>query len=253
MYATGGECINDGKQPVWEKEENLFRHKEECCMVKFEYRFEDCLGPPTYPPTAKPTRQPTKSPMITDEPTLNPSAMWAGAQVMDSTREASVGGDGPPAPVTWCLGGCGGRGKCVGNQNHPQNIADSDCKPCDGGQTYWPCDVDGLCFCWDESKPRIPPAPSSGKAQLSDERPCEYFTKAMFDSLAPEARHPYTYEGLCDAIDNYNEGHAEKIFMMGTEFEKKSELAAFLGHTLVGTNCLYSSLALDLHVHMANF
>ena len=169
--------------------------------------------------------------------------MWAGAQVMDSTLKASV-----DAPVTWCLGGCGGRGKCVGNQNHPQNIADSDCKPCDGGQKYWPCDVDGLCFCWDESKPRIPPAPSSGKAQLSDERPCEYFTKSMFNSLAPEARHPYTYEGLCDAIDNYNEGHAEKIFMMGTEFEKKSELAAFLGHTLVGTICLYSGRVSNLHI-----
>ena len=50
--------------------------------------------------------------------------------------------------------------------------------------------------------------------------------------LAPEAEHPYTYEGLCAAIDNYNEGHAEKIFMMGTEQQRKSELAAFLGHTL---------------------
>jgi len=50
--------------------------------------------------------------------------------------------------------------------------------------------------------------------------------------LAPEAQHPYTYEGLCAAIDNYNEGHAEKIFMMGTEEERKAEFAAFLGNTL---------------------
>ena len=92
--------------------------------------------------------------------------------------------------------------------------------------------VDGLCFCWDETTPRIPPAPGSGLAQLSDERPCDYFTETIFNSLAPDSQHPYTYDGLCKAIDSYNEGHAEKIFMMGTEEERKSELAAFLGHTL---------------------
>ena len=106
------------------------------------------------------------------------------------------------------------------------------CAACLDGQTFWPCDVDGLCFCWDPSTPRVPPAPSSGKAQLSDERPCDFFTEAMYNELGPDHEFPYTYEGLCLAIDHYNEGHAEKIFMMGTEDEKKKELAAFLGHTL---------------------
>ena len=92
--------------------------------------------------------------------------------------------------------------------------------------------MDGLCFCWDQNTPRIPPAPSSGKAQLSDERPCDFFTEDSFNKLAPTAQHPYTYQGLCDAIDDYNEHHAEKAFMMGTEEEKKSEFAAFLGNTL---------------------
>jgi hypothetical protein len=54
----------------------------------------------------------------------------------------------------------------------------------------------------------------------------------MYNELGPNATFPYTYEGLCLAIDHYNEGHAEKIFMMGTDEEKKHELAAFLGHTL---------------------
>lgn len=140
---------------------------------------------------------------------------------------------GPAPPETWCLGGCGNGEKCVSNQNHPQNIADDDCNPCQMGQTYWPCDVDGLCFCWNTNEARIPPAPGSGLAQLTDLGPCEdYFTEEMFKTLAPEASFPYTYDGLCTAINNYNDGHAEKIFMMGTEFDRKSELAAFLGHTL---------------------
>jgi hypothetical protein len=54
----------------------------------------------------------------------------------------------------------------------------------------------------------------------------------MYNELGPNATFPYTYEGLCLAIDHYNEGHAEKIFMMGTDEEKKKEFAAFLGHTL---------------------
>jgi hypothetical protein len=78
----------------------------------------------------------------------------------------------------------------------------------------------------------VPPAPASGKAQLSEEKPCDYFTEEMYNQLGPDAQFPYTYEGLCLAIDHYNEGHAEKIFMMGSDEEKKKEFAAFLGHTL---------------------
>jgi len=226
-----GTCINDGKQPAWERQDNLFRRKEECCGYKFEYKFDACVGPPTEEPTKKPTREPTLSPIITDPPTLGPTLTFGAAQVV-STKN-SRDGVSPQAPETWCLGGCkNANEKCVGNQNHPQNIADSDCRPCQSGQTYWPCDVDGLCFCWDPATPRIPPAPGSGLAQLTEERPCTYFTKATFDMLAPKAQYPYTYEGLCEAIDGYNDGHAEKIFMMGTEHERKSELASFLGHTL---------------------
>ena len=132
----------------------------------------------------------------------------------------------PNAPITFCLGGCPSDQLCVGNQNHPQGISDDDCTPCNSGQTFWPCDTEGLCFCWDDaSTDRIPPAPGSGLALHDDAtRPCDYFTRDVFETLAPEAREPYTYDGLCDAIDNYNDGHAEKIFMMGTERERKSEV-----------------------------
>lgn len=131
----------------------------------------------------------------------------------------------PNAPITFCLGGCPSSQQCVGNQNHPQGISDDDCTPCSSGQTFWPCDTEGLCFCWDSTTDRVPPAPGSGLALHDDAvRPCDYFTEDIFKTLAPEAKEPYTYDGLCHAIDNYNMGHAEKIFMMGTEQERKSEV-----------------------------
>ncbi len=168
---------------------------------------------------------------LTDSPThIFGAALVIGSSPSPVLRETEVL-DG--VPVTKCLGGCqGDNEKCVGNQNNPQGVADEECSVCDGGQTFWPCDVEGLCFCWDPATPRIPPAPASGLAQLSDERPCDFFTESIFNSLAPDAQDPYTYDGLCEAIDHYNKDHAEKIFMMGTEDERKAELAAFLGNTL---------------------
>ncbi len=53
-----GTCVNDGKQQEWEKEDNLFRFKEECCGYKFEYKMTSCVGPPTYKPTSRPTKEP---------------------------------------------------------------------------------------------------------------------------------------------------------------------------------------------------
>ncbi len=185
--------------------------------------------------TNAPSHISSLSPISTDEPTDSPTHIFGAAQVAGSSpspvaREAE-GVEG--APITKCLGGCQGANEnCVGNQNHPQGVADEECSVCDGGQTFWPCDVEGLCFCWDPATPRVPPAPGSGLAQTSDERPCDFFTESIFSSLAPEAQDPYTYEGLCTAIDAYNGGHAEKIFMMGSEEERKAELAAFLGNTL---------------------
>mmetsp|Transcript_15025 Transcript_15025/g.29711 ORF Transcript_15025/g.29711 Transcript_15025/m.29711 type:complete len:1992 (-) Transcript_15025:64-6039(-) len=240
-----GSCLNDGMQPSWMKEgEDLFRFKEECCAYKFQHIFDECVGPPTEEPTDEPSPNPTSSPVIqpsVSPSTLEPTHVFGAARVINSggptvltarSAEETESG-GPEPPVTWCMGGCKGENEiCAGNQNHPQAIDDETCKACMEGQTYWPCDVDGLCFCWDPDTPRIPPAPASGLAQLSDERPCDYFTEELYYKLAPDAQHPYTYQGFCDAIDHYNDGHAEKIFMMGTEYDRKKELAMFLGHTL---------------------
>jgi len=50
--------VNDGRQPAWETEDNLFRRKEECCGYKFEYQIDTCIGPPTFEPTKRLTNKP---------------------------------------------------------------------------------------------------------------------------------------------------------------------------------------------------
>ena len=36
--------------------------------------------------------------------------------------------------------------ECLANPNHPQMTNDGECEACSREQTYWPCDVDGLCY-----------------------------------------------------------------------------------------------------------
>eukprot|EP00985_Skeletonema_marinoi_P025844 scaffold19363_cov164-Skeletonema_marinoi.AAC.5 len=224
-------------QSIYTQEEHLYRRKEECCAYKFENDFEDCVKIASAEEESREESNRMSSPEeTTTEEVKTPNVlapdMTPDMFTQSSATRSTLAAESEP-PKTWCQGGCKVDGQqCVGNQNHPQTIDDAECKKCSLGQTFWPCDVDGLCFCWDPSTPRIPPAPSSGKAQLSNERPCDYFSEEKFNQLAPTAQHPYTYQGLCDAIDDYNDGHAEKAFMMGTEEERKSEFAAFLGHTL---------------------
>lgn len=112
-------------------------------------------------------------------------------------------------------------------------VGDEECSACSAGQSFWPCDDVDLCWCWDQTKPKQPPAPTSGLEIESDaESPCDsYFGEDLFDLMAPNATFPYTYEGFCNAIDDYNAHHKEKIFMMGSLDLRKSELAAFLGNT----------------------
>ena len=230
-----GACRNDGMQSVYTTEDHLYRRKEECCAYKFENEFDKCVETSTAEEIVPAPKEVVPEEVIEEEEIAPFNSLRADTPVLytESSATRSTLAAEPKPPKTWCQGGCPIDGhSCVGNQNHPQTISDDECKKCNRGQTFWPCDVDGLCFCWDPSTPRIPPAPSSGKAQLSNERPCDYFTEAKFNQLAPTAQHPYTYQGLCDAIDDYNESHDEKAFMMGTEEERKSEFASFLGHTL---------------------
>lgn len=125
----------------------------------------------------------------------------------------------------------GGGRKCIADTSI-QSASDDDCQPClkSGSKWTWPCNVEGLCWCWDSSRPKFKPAPSSGYEE-AEASPCDVFTEEMFDVIAPNAVHPYTYEGLCDAIDTMNERYEEKIFKMGTLAQQRAEWAAFIGHT----------------------
>mmetsp|Transcript_16029 Transcript_16029/g.36991 ORF Transcript_16029/g.36991 Transcript_16029/m.36991 type:complete len:470 (-) Transcript_16029:837-2246(-) len=121
--------------------------------------------------------------------------------------------------------------KCIADTSM-QAVSDSDCSIClkSSSKWTWPCNVEGLCWCWDESTPKYKPALASG-LEVATRRPCDIFTEDMFDAIAPNAVHPYTYDGLCDVIDMLNERYSEKLFMMGTLDQQKAEWAAFLGHT----------------------
>eukprot|EP00804_Cyclotella_cryptica_P030588 CCRYP_020008-RB/>CCRYP_020008-RB protein AED:0.21 eAED:0.21 QI:160/0.5/0.66/1/0.5/0.66/3/0/1182 len=140
---------------------------------------------------------------------------------------------------------------CLANPNHPQRTTDDTCSPCQNGQTYWPCDVAGICYCWDTSNgdKKIPPAPSTKSVedggglennslgnyewQVSPIDPCDLLTEEVFKTLAPQAVAPYTYAGFCEAVRHYNADHpSEGVFNMGTERNQRMELAAFFGHAL---------------------
>lgn len=129
--------------------------------------------------------------------------------------------------------------ECLANPNHAQATVDSECSACHNSQSYWPCDVDGLCYCWDTSRPKIPPAPSTrlyggGEGlDVSDVDPCDLATETVFRTLAPKAQHPYSYEGFCRAVREYNRNHPSEGFAnMGDVEQQKHELASFFGNAL---------------------
>lgn len=149
--------------------------------------------------------------------------------------------DSPYGCPTFGCNDCSGETQqCVGNKNGINPIRDGECEPCGQGQTFYPCDVEGSkgCWCWDTRLPRVEPAPPSGLEVVESstssssigEGVCGVLIdKALFRLLAPNAQHPFTYEGFCSAIDHYNSRHAEKVFRMGTKQQRIDELTAFLG------------------------
>jgi hypothetical protein len=89
---------------------------------------------------------------------------------------------------TSCNGGCPAGSTCVGNSAGGALIKDEECSPCQQGQTWWPCDVQGLCWCWLDGTDRIAPAPESGvEIVVEDElyTVCDdILTKEVFVSIA---------------------------------------------------------------------
>ena len=142
-----------------------------------------------------------------------------------------------------CRGGCDGGEQCVGNP-FSQPVGDSECNTCARGRYYWPCNFETLCFCQsvEVGSPRVPPAPKSGfrpNAEILD--PCQagILTEEAFNQIVQpsneEGRALYTYDGLCQAIMQFNKYHDEKFAGMGTETNTRADLAAFLAHAATDT------------------
>ena len=245
-------CIADGKHGAYQP--NLYDTLEECCEFPWLESKSECIEIAGSMSTPLPTQIPTHSPSTfnptsadpTSRPTLEPSEKTT--QVPTHTPTSSEKSpytipitifSGPfPVAAESCNGGCPSYSTCVGNSAAGQQVQDSDCSPChNDGQTWWPCNVDGLCWCHADDTPRIAPALKSGLEVEAHLDPfytlCDdILTPEVFHQLAPNANEPYTYTGLCDAILSYNAYHSEKAFGMGTIYQRTAELAAFIGNTL---------------------
>jgi hypothetical protein len=164
-------------------------------------------------------------------PLVTPGNSNASPYTLDKSQLGSIA-----VAATSCTGGCPSGSTCVGNQAGGQLIKDEECSACSSGQTWWPCDVPGLCWCWIDGTDRIAPAPESGVEMVVTDphyTVCDdILTREVFDVIAPDHQEPYSYTGLCDAILSYNAHHTEKAFGMGDAFQRAAELAAFLGNTL---------------------
>jgi hypothetical protein len=156
-----------------------------------------------------------------------------------------------------CKGGCGSGESCIGNP-FSQPVPDDECSGCAGGKYWWPCNFETLCYCGpaEEGSPRFPPAPKS-ELQMNDIDVCaSVLTKEVFlkstTSFGNGTTTPtsggglFTYEGLCDAIMQYNANHDEKFANAGDEMQVRAELAAFLAHAYVDTNG-YARTREDMH------
>lgn len=181
---------------------------------------------------------------------LQPRVALAISSVLASSASAqqATGGN-----LSHCRGGCRSGEKCIGN-SFSQPVSDAECSGCAGGQYWWPCNFETLCYCNDaeESAPRVPPAPKSW-VKLNEEvtDPCaEILTEDVFNKIVQpkteEGRALFTYRGLCDAIEQYNSYHDEKFARMGTTDQIRAELAAFLAHTATDTRG-YSLLREEIH------
>ena len=149
--------------------------------------------------------------------------------ISSSSSAQQLGWHGKPVGCENCRGG---NLQCIGDTTL-QSITDEECSAClkSGSHWTWPCSVEGLCWCWDSTKPKFKPPPSSTALVDTTSVPCDVFTEDMFNVIAPNAVHPYTYSGLCDIINEINTRYDEKVFMMGSLEQQKAEWAAFIGHT----------------------
>jgi len=140
-------------------------------------------------------------------------------------------------------GGCNLGEYCIGNSflKDVDDDGEYGCSKCSGSRDWWPCNFETTCFCWTEGSPKIPPAPKSGLQVNAALDACrDVLTEDVFNNIvqpkSEEGKQLFTYDGLCNAISNYNQYHDDKFALMGTVGQSRQELAAFLAHASVETN-----------------
>merc|ERR1712072_1555454 len=74
---------------------------------------------------------------------------------------------------------------CRYNSSHTQNADDAACAPCANGQSWWPCNVDNLCYCADSNNETEAPATTT-EAPVTTEAPAT--------TEAPTTQAPTTTE-----------------------------------------------------------
>jgi hypothetical protein len=170
----------------------------------------------------------------------SPILRLTSALLLPFFLRAQTGGN-----LSGCKGGCESGESCVGNP-FSQPVPDSECDGCAGGKYWWPCNFETLCFCGsgDADAPRFPPAPKSGLESNDIDVCSSVLTEVVFDAATGgmagggsggDGSSPYTYQGLCDAIAQYNMHHDEKFANAGDEMQIRAELAAFIAHVAVDT------------------
>jgi len=86
------------------------------------------------------------------------SAVWAPQDVSTTTvpiaSTATTTWAGEATTTTDQATSCNACGSCVSVPGNPHAATDEHCSPCAmGGQSWWPCDVNGLCQCSEEPGP----------------------------------------------------------------------------------------------------
>jgi hypothetical protein len=108
----------------------------------------------------------------------------------------STNGDAPIAGEA-CSSSCS---DCRHNTNHTQSANDAACAPCATGQSWWPCNVENLCYCADSNETEAPSttteAPATTEAPVTTETPT---------TEAPTTQAPSTTEATTTAAPTTTE------------------------------------------------
>merc|ERR1712072_514247 len=105
---------------------------------------------------------------------------WEGQGSTDGQNNG-----GQPIAGGECNSSCS---DCRYNANHTQNADDAACAPCANGQSWWPCNVENLCYCADSNNETEAPATTTEAPATTE----VVTTEAPATTTAPQTTTKYT-------------------------------------------------------------